>query len=159
MGYLKRSTHGILWICFNFDSFREDALKHAQVFKELAMSFQQFPIVYIDTKVYEEHVREELRCTDFPMLVLQVGNFTSEDAVLKRYRMMLEKDNLTVESIAAWMKAVLEGKIVEDDDLDDLDDVDDEDYGGEERNPNLDYDNDHQNANDGGQIHDSNAPS
>ena len=40
---------------------------------EVAAATPHLPVVYTDTKEYEEHVKDELGCTDFPMLVVQLG--------------------------------------------------------------------------------------
>merc|ERR1711865_149000 len=52
--YLSRSDKGVVWACFNPDSFRQEASKHYDAFKEVAVAFPQFPVVFTDTKEYEE---------------------------------------------------------------------------------------------------------
>merc|ERR1711920_767925 len=120
----------MVWLCFHPDSFRDDPLKHAGVFKEVAETFKQFPVVFTDTKVYQEHVKEELGCSEFPMLVLQIGNFTNDEEDPKRYLLPMTIDSISAEGINTWIRSVLAGEVPEDDGLEDLDRSDDEE--GEE---------------------------
>merc|ERR1712185_592019 len=79
---------------------------------------------------YEEHVKEELGCADFPTLVVQLGNLTAgHDA--KRYRKILREEEITGKALTSWIQSVLDGKVEEDDGLDELDE-DDIDEVGEE---------------------------
>merc|ERR1712216_973648 len=48
--YLTRSGQGIIWACFHPDSFREDAARHMDSFKQVAAAFPHLPVVYTDTK-------------------------------------------------------------------------------------------------------------
>merc|ERR1712139_456047 len=80
-----------------------------------------------DTKEYEEHVKEELGCADFPTLVVQLGNLTAgHDA--KRYRKILLEEEIIGKALTSWIQSVLDGKVEEDDGLDELDedDIDEE---------------------------------
>jgi len=129
--YLSRATQGMLWVCFSPESFKQDARRHRGVFQRVATTFVQFPVVYTDTKVYEEHVREELGCTDFPTVVLQLGNFTDEEAAdPKRYKLLLEEGGVSEEAITSWIRQVLAGNMPEDEGLDDMDE--EEEGEGEE---------------------------
>lgn len=122
--YLAKSDKGIVWACFSPDTFRVDAVLHTAAFKEVAAAFPQFPVVYTDTKEYEEHVKSELGCTDYPTLVVQLGNLTAgHDA--KRYKTILVEGEINGKALTAWVQAVLSGQVEEDDGLDELDDPED----------------------------------
>lgn len=124
--YLERSHQGMVWVCFHPNTFRDDAQRSMAVFREVARAFPQFPFVYTDTNEYEEHVKEELGCTEFPMLVVQLGNLSSE-VEPKRYKTLLTEGSLqTAEAMTKWVTSVLEGNVNEDDGLDELDADDDE---------------------------------
>jgi len=124
--YLERSHQGMVWVCFHPDTFRNDAQNSMVLFREVARAFPQFPFVYADTNEYEEHVKEELGCTEFPMIVVQLGNLSSE-VEPKRYKRLLTQDSLqTAEVMKSWVTSVLEGSVEEDDGLDELDADDDE---------------------------------
>jgi len=127
-GYLARESEGMLWACFHPDSFREDAKKHAASFKEAAAEYRQFHFVYADTKEYQEHVKEELGCVDYPTIVLQHGDLDTE-VEPRRYKLRMEEENISPEGIKSWLKAVLDGQVEEDDGLDELDVEDEEDEG------------------------------
>lgn len=130
--YLARSGKGIIWACFHPESFREDAVRHMATFHEVAASFPHLPVVYTDTKEYEDHVKEELGCTEFPTLVVQLGNLTAGDTA-KRYRKVLLEEEMNGKALTSWVQSVLDGAVDEDDGLDDLDDEDDyEDANGED---------------------------
>ena len=43
---------------------------------------QMYGCYYLWGKHYQEHVREELGVSEFPAVVLQVGNLASEDSVM-----------------------------------------------------------------------------
>jgi protein disulfide isomerase len=122
--YLARSGKGIVWICFRPDSFRNDAFRHREAFRELAAAHPDLPVVYTNTKEYEEHVKEELGCTSFPMLVVQIGNLTA-GASAKRYKRVLREDEFSGQVLTAWVHGVLAGQVDEDEGLDELDDQDD----------------------------------
>jgi len=121
--YLARSGEGIIWACFHPQTFADDAHRHTAVFREVAKTFPHLPVVYTDTKEYEEHVKEELGCNDFPTLVVQRGNLTA-GAEAKRYKRLLPEE-LSSEVLIGWVRAVLAGEVEEDDGLDELDDPDD----------------------------------
>merc|ERR1712216_836361 len=119
--YLARSDKGIVWACFQPESFKDDAARHLATFREVAAAFPQFPVVYTDTKEYEEHVKEELGCVDFPTLVVQLGNLTAGHDT-KRYRKILLEEEITGQALSSWIQSVVDGKVDEDDGLDELDD-------------------------------------
>jgi protein disulfide-isomerase A1 len=123
--YLQKSGQGIIWACFHPDSFREDAARHMAAFREVAAATPHLPVVYTDTKEYEEHVRDELGCTDFPMLVVQLGNLTAGDEA-KRYKKILLAEEMNSKALTTWVQSVLDGKVEEDDGLEELDEDDDE---------------------------------
>jgi len=121
-GYLQRATEGMLWVCFHPDSFIDDTTRYLSVFKKVATEFRQFPTACLDTRVYQEHVKEELGVTDFPAVVLQVGNLASEDSETpKRYRLQLAPEGITTEAVSTWISEVLAGKVEEDEELEELD--------------------------------------
>jgi len=127
-GYLEKADKGMLWVCFNPETFKTDAMRHRAVFSKVAEEFPQFPAVYTDSKVYEEHVKEELGCTSFPMVVLQIGNFTNEEEEPKRYKLTGKTPaTFTAAEVSQWIKEVLDGKVTEDDGLEELDNADMED--------------------------------
>jgi len=127
-GYLEKADKGMLWVCFSPETFKDDAQRHRAAFSAVAEEFPQFPAVYTDTKVYEEHVKEELGCTSFPMVVLQIGNFTNEEEEPKRYKLVGEAPaRFTAADVSVWIKEVLDGKVAEDDGLEELDQADLED--------------------------------
>lgn len=121
--YLARSGEGIVWACFHPETFAEDARRHRAAFREVAVTFPQLPVVYTDTKEYEEHVQEELGCTEFPTLVVQIGNLTA-GAEAKRYKRLLPEE-FSGEVLVGWIRGVLAGDVEEDDGLEELDDADD----------------------------------
>lgn len=131
--YMTHATQGMLWICFNPETFRLDALAFMAVFREVAMAFEQFPVVYVDTKAYEEHVREELGCTAFPAAVLQLGNFSADEEP-RRYRTALQAENITAQALRVWLVEAMAGRLEEDDGLDAVEDTgtDAEDIDGED---------------------------
>lgn len=128
--YLTRSGKGIIWACFHPDTVADDAYRHTAAFREVAVEFPDLPVVYTDTKEYEEHVKEELGCNDFPTLVVQLGNLTA-GAEAKRYKRLLP-DEFSSEVLISWVRAVLAGEVEEDEGLDDLDDPDDFDELGDD---------------------------
>jgi len=146
--YLRQASEhgkdgGVLWACFHPETFLEDAHYNDDAFREVAAVFPRISIVFLDTKVYAEHVREELGCEVFPTLVLQVGNFSSESDELPRYTLELERrgvesedptDNREISSKAliGWIHSVFRGEIEPNDGTDALDMDDDEADSGHE---------------------------
>lgn len=127
-GYLMRATSGMIWVCFAPASFRDDASQHAGCFETVAGNFPQFPVAYTDTKIYQDHVKEELGCVNFPTVVLQLGNFTDETANPRRFKLDLSATNkLEPEPISDWIRQALAGEVEEDEGLDELDAIDEED--------------------------------
>merc|ERR1711865_1080744 len=122
---------GIIWACFHPDSFREDAALHMAAFREMGVAVPHLPVVYTDTKEYEEHVRDELGCNQFPMLVVQLGNLTAGQEA-KRYRKILLSEEMNSKALTSWIESVLAGKVEEDDGLEELDEDDDDDEVGDE---------------------------
>merc|ERR1711920_743920 len=103
LAYAMLAEQGLLWVCFAPGTVEEDAERFGTVFREVAETFQQFRVAYIDANEYKEHVEEELGCTEFPSVVLQLGNFSNLDVELKHYRTVLSGE-LTTEVVAAWIR-------------------------------------------------------
>lgn len=129
--YLRKSGQGIVWACFQPDTLREDVIRHTPAFREVAAAIPHLPVVYTDTQEYEEHVKEELGCTSFPMLVVQLGNMTAGEEA-KRYRKLLLEEEMNGQALTAWVQSVLAGQVEEDDGLDELDEPDEDDLVDEE---------------------------
>lgn len=127
-GYLARESKGMVWACFDPESFQADARRHAASFKDAAAEYKDFHFVYADTKEYQEHVKEELGCVDYPTIVLQLGDLDTE-VEPKRYKLPMKEEDISSEGIKSWLKAVLDGQVEEDDGLDELDAEEEEDEG------------------------------
>lgn len=121
-GYMQRATEGMLWACFHPDHWRSDAAAHMDVFTEVARTFKQFPAVYLDTKTYERHAREELGCGDFPAIALQLGNLSDARIEPRRY-LTTERSGavLSASFLTSWINSVLAGEVKEYEDAEDLD--------------------------------------
>uniref|UniRef100_A0A7S4RFU2 Thioredoxin domain-containing protein n=1 Tax=Alexandrium monilatum TaxID=311494 RepID=A0A7S4RFU2_9DINO len=137
-GYLARAGEGMLWICFSPGSFREEAEQKQGVFQRVAASFPQFPVVYLDTMLYEEHAKESLGCDEFPTLVLQIGNFTDEQAPEpepKTYK--VAPGDITEDAVVGWINSVLAGEVKQEEglaalDADDAEAEEEEEEGAED---------------------------
>eukprot|EP00401_Gymnodinium_catenatum_P067826 CAMPEP_0117502224 /NCGR_PEP_ID=MMETSP0784-20121206/23703_1 /TAXON_ID=39447 /ORGANISM="" /LENGTH=368 /DNA_ID=CAMNT_0005297501 /DNA_START=43 /DNA_END=1149 /DNA_ORIENTATION=+ len=114
--YAQRATEGMLWTLFQPETYAENATSLKEVFEEAARTFRQFPFVFVDTAVYEDHVREQLGCTKFPSVVLQIGNFSDQTQDLINYKLPLEDNAEAVSAklLVAWIQAVLAGEVTAD---------------------------------------------
>mmetsp|Transcript_51132 Transcript_51132/g.121501 ORF Transcript_51132/g.121501 Transcript_51132/m.121501 type:complete len:415 (+) Transcript_51132:68-1312(+) len=125
-GYLAKMPQGMLWVCFQPESWRQDAKRYIDVFREVAEAVK-FPIVYTDTKEFQEHVKEELGCVQFPTVVLQLGNLSNEEVRPVRYKtVFFEDEEITAGRVRSFVDDVLAGKVEEDDGLEELDLIDEE---------------------------------
>lgn len=127
--YAGLAGQGLLWVCLHPDSVDEDAERLGDVFRQVAFAFQQFRVAYIDPKAYEEHVEQELGCTEFPSVVLQHGDFANAEVELKHYRTALPGE-VTAERVVGWINDVLAGKVEEDDDFE-VDNAEPQDVTGQ----------------------------
>lgn len=113
-------------------------------------------MAYLDTKIYREHVREELGSRRLPTVVLQLGNFSSyAKADLVRYKLQLSPPEpplprdgaleagadtpaaatpgvppsplvVSADKVTAWIHAVQAGQIPAEDDADLVEDEEEE---------------------------------
>jgi len=123
--YLQKKRQGMFWVCFNPESFQDDARKHKAVFTELATMYTDYNFVYTDTKEYAEHVKEELGCSEFPTIVLQLGN-PEQEKEMQRFKMVLTESPILVRTVASFIDDVRAGRSDPDDGLDELDEGDEE---------------------------------
>lgn len=114
--YAALAGQGLLWVCLDPVTVYQDADRLGGVFRDVAKAFRQFRVAYIDGNEYKEHLEEELGCTEFPSVVLQLGNFSNLDVDLKHYRTALPGE-VTAEVVGTWISDVLAGKVEEDDDF------------------------------------------
>lgn len=65
---------------------------------------------------------DELGCTEYPCIVLQLGNISNQDEKLRYFKSVLDTEATTAEVVTAWVNDVLAGKVPEDDDFETDDD-------------------------------------
>lgn len=105
--YLKGGFERLLWVCFEPSTVQADAKRLSHVFKEISDTFKTARAVYLDTGDLGEFARDNLGCTDYPTLSLQVVNSTSGKG--KTWTLPIEISDITVSVISQWMGRVLEG--------------------------------------------------
>lgn len=129
-GYLMHAEHGLVWVCFDPSEVQEEATRNAEVFRKVARSFSKFPVVFPDTRIFVEHVKD-LGCTSFPTVVLQLGNLTRGE-VPRQYRKHFRDRVFDADTVSQFLVQALDGRIAEDDGLGELDedDIEDEDTSG-----------------------------
>jgi len=110
-GYLPKTHKGMFWGCFDPARFHEDAEKFAGVFQEVANVYTQFPFVYADTKEHKEHIKDALGCTEFPTIVLQLGDIPNDEE--KTFNLHVKENALTAGAVTSFIEDVLAGKMKE----------------------------------------------
>lgn len=107
--YIKRAKHGMLWVLFKRPEIALNASNHRGVFQEVARTFLQFPVVFVDTGAYKDHIRNELECDTLPALVLQLGDLSDDTQELFNHRMAFEDtaEALSVNIVSSWLDSVL----------------------------------------------------
>lgn len=133
--YLALAEAGLLWACLDPANFDEDVAKYSAVFREVAASFPQLRVAYVDAGQYQEHVEQVLGCEEFPTVVLQRGNLSNTEVHPKQYRQAFAAGGplpLTTEGLTAWVRRALAGEVEEDDEFDEEAAIDQGSAGHEE---------------------------
>lgn len=112
--YGPQADKGILWLCLApTDTIREKSVELADEMVKGAEG-SPYPFVWIDTVQYGEHAKDDLGCTEFPTVVLQKGDFTTDDEAMPDvYKKSFagEEPNMTGKAIKAWLQDVEDGKV------------------------------------------------
>jgi len=117
--YVALAQEGLLWACFHPEQLDEEVVKYGAVFGEVAASFRQLRVAYVDANLHQEHVEQVLGCEEYPTVVLQLGNLSNTEVFPKQYRQILSPEVLTVEILSDWLRRALAGEVEEDDAFED----------------------------------------
>jgi len=124
--YSSRASAGMLWVMLSPTKCHQEAAELDGIFGPVAseLLLAGIPTAYVDTKVYADHVKQELGCSRYPsgrvQMALQLGNLTAaQDMAL--FRASMKKDGLTAEAVIEWVRNAQAGNIDQDDGLDALD--------------------------------------
>lgn len=116
LAYSNSGAEGLLWALFHPKHIMDNVTSHASAFLQVAGLFPQIKVVYVDTKIYQEHVREDLGVSEFPSLVFQQGNLSQESGALPRFTLRPSDGVMDAESIASWLGAIFDHEVSPDED-------------------------------------------
>lgn len=121
LSYHSVANKGIVWFCLATQEVKDAVTREREGLFKLARRYRnEIPFLWINPAEYPQQVLEDLRCPVFPMVVVQLGNFTSasENTVVK-YRRALST-NFTAEEVGFFLSQVLAGHVRPFDELDEL---------------------------------------
>lgn len=134
--YLATGQEGMVWLCFTPSELKQEVEKHMTAMQAASaklVSAHKLRLVWLDTEEYEEHAKEELGCSQYPTLVVHLGDLSSEEVAeqVKKYKKVLGKE-ITADEITNFVDSCKKGEVEPIDELDEVDDEDeDEEEGGE----------------------------
>jgi len=127
--YLDAAPEGVVWICFDPKTLTTEPSRVAAGMGELARKhLGKMRFIWLDTIEYEEHAKEDLRCHEYPMVVIQLGDMSKEDdeTEIKKFKKAISV-SFTPADIEEYLGKVLAGKVEPIDELDELDEEDEDD--------------------------------
>lgn len=121
--YLNIASRGILWLCLAPEKVVEEPRRLYRGLGAVARRYRrELPFLWLDTVEYMEHVRDDLRCTSFPMVVVQLGDMRHEDQedTIVKYKQALPVD-FTPEAVGKFLEDCIAGRVEPVDPIDEED--------------------------------------